>query len=278
MNKLTSYSDIQGAIMEIKKIGRGFITNLYLEEEKMNIWIATGKLYKIDLGDMVFFLRFRNDFAYLYYCAPSIISLSHSLFLLKKIVPDTLLVIDIIGKEPDVSTIVKVFEEQSFYLYTILNRMSRRSIYNYSETDFQNIIVADHSKVEGIYNILYCYFDPLAEQLPAIGEIKNWITKNNILIFEEKNEIIGMLIYELNGMTSYLRYWFVHPGYRDRKIGAALLKKYFKQSLEAKRQLFWVINTNNNAIKRYEHYGFNSENLFDYVLTNKNIHYETSNH
>ena len=52
------------------------------------------------------------------------------------------------------------------------------------------------------------------------------------------------------------------------------IKKYFSDSRGAKRQLFWVIKLNENAIKRYRHYGFKSENLFDVVLTNKKVCYE----
>jgi hypothetical protein len=56
-----------------------------------------------------------------------------------------------------------------------------------------------------------------------------------------------------------------------------LLNEFFSNSVGTKRQLFWVIQTNENAIKRYIHYGFNSENLYDYILTNKKIFYETKN-
>ncbi|MBA4320402.1 MAG: N-acetyltransferase, partial [Flavobacterium sp.] len=41
-----------------------------------------------------------------------------------------------------------------------------------------------------------------------------------------------------------------------------------------KRQLFWVIKSNENAIKRYLHYGFKEEKMYNFVMINKNIRYE----
>lgn len=38
-----------------------------------------------------------------------------------------------------------------------------------------------------------------------------------------------------------------------------------------KRQMHWVISTNDNAIKRYKHYGYIAESLYDYVLLNKKV-------
>ena len=70
----------------------------------------------------------------------------------------------------------------------------------------------------------------------------------------------------MNNTTNYLRYWFTHPNYRDKKIGSKLLRHFFKIGEDTKRQIFWVIQSNENAIKRYRHYGFKEENMFDYVL------------
>ena len=58
----------------------------------------------------------------------------------------------------------------------------------------------------------------------------------------------------------------LHPDYRDKKVGSRLLRRFFEEGKDTKRQLFWVIRTNENAIKRYKHYGFNEENMFDFVM------------
>ena len=91
-----------------------------------------------------------------------------------------------------------------------------------------------------------------------------------LAVYKEEGEIIGFVIFESSRSTHYLRYWFVHPKHRDKKIGSILLKTFFYEGRNTRRQLFWVITDNENAVKRYEHYGFKNEAMKDYVLT-KNI-------
>lgn len=49
-------------------------------------------------------------------------------------------------------------------------------------------------------------------------------------------------------------------------IGSKLFNSFMYEGRNTKRQLLWVITHNINAIKRYVHYGFKPEKLFDYVL------------
>jgi ribosomal protein S18 acetylase RimI-like enzyme len=156
--------------------------------------------------------------------------------------------------------------------------MSRITVPNESEKPSLSLVKkAQSSDVNAILNLFHNYFDPIAEQLPTEDEIYNWIKKDHLILVQEKEEIQGFVIFDLIGVTSYLRYWFVHPEYRNRKLGSILLNEYFKVSARSKRQLFWVIQSNENAISRYLHYGFKHENLNDYILTNENISYETTN-
>ena len=138
-----------------------------------------------------------------------------------------------------------------------------------------NLKTAKIEQTNTILNLLNTYFDPIAEQLPNYDEILNWIKQGHISVYETEGNVLGFVIYDLKGLTSYLRYWFVHPEHRNKKIGSILLSKFFSDSKGTKRQLFWVIQSNDNAIKRYKHYGFEPENLYDSVMTNKNMHYET---
>lgn len=277
MDKVNRITEIQTDIKAIKTNNKGFITNFYPEFDKLNVWIENGQFHKKLIGNTVFFLKEKTEFSHLFYCSTSTDALNDSLSQLKFIIGKTLLIADIIGKESDIQSIVQIFRENEFYLYTTLNRMSRSTTKDEYKNSYPSLIKAEMAHTEAIFNILNRYFDPLAEQLPTKDEINNWIKLNHLILIEEKSEILGFVIFDLIGVTSYLRYWFVHPQYRDRKIGSTLLQEYFKISAETKRQLFWVIQTNENAINRYLHYGFHPENLYDYIMTNKNIHYETTN-
>jgi len=275
MDKPTSFLDIQNSIRIVKEYKKGFITNFYPEVDKINTWIDNGQFHLEIMGDTVFFFREKMEYSYLFYCSTTAEALSHSLFELKSMMAGMHLVADLIGKKPDVQSVVDAFEANGFFKYTILNRMTRNSSLDEQRNFYSEIKKANMSHAKVIFDLLYQYFDPIAEQLPTQEEISEWIKSNHLLIFEENIAILGFIIFDLTGITSYLRYWFVHPQHRNKKIGSALLNAYFENSNGTKRQLFWVIQTNDNAIKRYKHYGFVSENLYDFVVTNRNAHYET---
>jgi len=79
----------------------------------------------------------------------------------------------------------------------------------------------------------------------------------------------GVLVFEVIGFTSLLRYWYVNPAYRDQGIGAQLIRTFFQLSRGTKRILLWVVSNNGDAIARYQHYAFTRERLVDCVLTKK---------
>lgn len=49
-------------------------------------------------------------------------------------------------------------------------------------------------------------------------------------------------------------------------IGSSLYKKVMFESKNIKRQMLWVVSDNENAIKRYEHYGFKLDRFIDNVM------------
>jgi len=276
MNKLTNYNEIQNTIKLVKENSKGFITNFYSEPEKIKHWIENGQFHKMIIGNTVFFLKEEIEFSRLFYYSSSKEALNNSLSKFNSFIGNTLFVADVIGKESEVQSIAQVFNENGFYLYTTLNRMSRGTTKN----DLKKPFAIKNSEIEhsaAIFTLLHQYFDPIAEQLPTKDEIGNWIKLNHLFLIEERGKILGFVIFDLIGVTAYLRYWFVHPQHRNNKCGSTLLNEFFTRTAETKRQLFWVIQSNDNAISRYIHYGFKNENLFDYVITNKNIQYEAKN-
>ena len=128
------------------------------------------------------------------------------------------------------------------------------------------VMFGEDSDVALVYDALQRDFDPLAEQLPSIKEIDDYKNRNQLLVIKDGHILCGFLIFELSGQTWYLRYWYTSPDYRNQGVGAGLLKTSLIYCIESKRQMFWVIADNTNAIMRYEHYGFTRENMNDYVM------------
>ena len=134
--------------------------------------------------------------------------------------------LDIVQKEES-SELLNIFYYKSFNLYTTLVRMNRLNHkYNPEYTIPHEIKEANSHHLNTLTSMVYSFFDEKAEQLPNEEELKNLIENKNVLIYEENNKIGGFLIYEIAGFTLHLKYWFVHPDYRERKIGSKLFNVF----------------------------------------------------
>ena len=132
---------------------------------------------------------------------------------------------------------------------------------------FEDVILANMADCQLVYDALQNDFDSLCEQLPSLQEVLDYAQREQLLVIKDGKKLCGFLIFELSGTTSwYLRYWYTSPEYRNQKVGAKLLKTALVIGKETKRQQLWVISENENAIKRYEHYGFQKETINDYVM------------
>jgi ribosomal protein S18 acetylase RimI-like enzyme len=276
MKSISSVHIVLNLIKKVKLNKKGFLTNLFLDIPKMKIWIDLKLIEYEEINETIFIFRKNQDFYNLFFISTNINALSEGIDLLKKKLLNDIYVVDIIGHLNDVSELKTFFLGKGYYQYTSLVRMSKLG-YSYYPDDgiFQYLSYADKLKALTVYHLLLKYFDPYAEQLPFPEEVIEWANNNRVIIYcDEYQSILGFLIFELLGQTSYLRYWFVDPDHRGKKIGSTLLRKYFADSFETKRQIFWVIESNENAILRYEHYGYRKEELFDNIMINKNICYE----
>ncbi|MFZ4520731.1 MAG: GNAT family N-acetyltransferase [Bacteroidales bacterium] len=278
MNKINTFNEIQLLVKSLRDLRKGFLTNYYPDQSKVELWIAHDLLYCMEFDEAIFLFRKDKHFYHLYYCSTSATNLSDALAKLSQRYKETRFVIDVIGNGTTITEPCNVLESAGFFPYVQLVRMSRTM----QETTTMaganpDLHCARSQDLAEITILLSNYFDPLAENFPLQAEIESWIAAGQVVIFREAETIQGFLIYEITGVTSYLRYWFVHPDHREKKIGSTLINDFFARSSGTKRQLFWVIQSNENAIKRYKHYGFLPESLVDHIYINTNIRYEGKN-
>lgn len=274
MKLVTDIADVINAYNFAKEFKKGFNTNCFVTTEQFNKLIKNGVLFEIYIGEVAFFLKKNERFLNLYYYAASIDELDKALPQLLAITIDETVIVDLVTKD-EFCKEKFVFEENRFNVYTSLIRMS--SVGNRSYGEGANSVKVRNAVSEdavAVKVLLTTYFDPRADQLPDMDDLSVWIQQNNIILFEEQGKVIGFIIYDLKSTTLCLRYWFVHPDFRDLKIGSQLFKEFLSRGKDTQRQLFWVIRSNENAIKRYLHYGFKEEKMYNYVLINKQIKYE----
>lgn len=267
---LHSIEQIQGLIAEIRNLRKGYLTNFYLDAFKHQVWINSGDFKFVKIGETLFFARISDDFCNLFYCSTTIKELTEAFRQLEQQYPGLLKMVDVVGSDIQCQPIMDMLESHGYCIYRQLVRMSRMTPKDTVGINNPHIYFATPDDAKKVRELLFQYFDARCEQIPYQEELNEYAKNNHILVYKEEGEIIGFVIFESSRSTHYLRYWFVHPKHRDKKIGSILLKTFFYEGRNTRRQLFWVITDNENAIKRYEHYGYKNEEMKDYVLT-KNI-------
>jgi N-acetylglutamate synthase-like GNAT family acetyltransferase len=265
MQPLKSFEDLQQQVAEIRALRLGFITNFFPDPVKHTLWIKKGDCFIDRVGNTLFIIKKSPNFWNVFYCSTTIDSLETELKEFQKLNPGITMMFDLVGRDIQCQPLVEKFKGLGCKEATSLVRMTRMTEPMEYVPD-ETIRYATESDLPLISQQLHQYFDERTEQIPYDEELIDYSKEKRVLVCEENGVIMGHLIFELNATTLYLRYWFTHPDYRDKKVGSRLLRRFFEEGKDTMRQLFWVIRTNENAIKRYKHYGFNEENMFDFVM------------
>jgi ribosomal protein S18 acetylase RimI-like enzyme len=136
----------------------------------------------------------------------------------------------------------------------------------------QPICKAAPEDLSEVIRLLQNSFDHYADQLPPDYEVAAAIESGQILKLNCEGALAALLFFETTGLTSTLRYWAVAERFQSRGLGAALIRHYFAIHSTVRRFLLWVVLANQNALARYQHYGYAGDGLFDLVLVNERIH------
>jgi len=265
MDKVVSYEQVQGFIGEIRDLRQGFVTNFFWNSQKHPYWVNNRELFFEKTNNCVILLHQNEKFDSLFYIATDILSVAKEIATLPL---NKDCVIDFVckdGGEKEIKTLTDI----GFEPYKCLYRMSHIGlITDISEwKNPQEVSLGQQEDVPLVYEALQKGFDPLCEQLPSLQEVKDYVLREQLLVVKEAGQLCGFLISETAGKTSwYLRYWYTSPTYRDKGVGSKLLKTSFANSKDTRRQQLWVISDNDNAIRRYEHYGFKREIINNHVM------------
>lgn len=269
MRLVQSFAEIQQKIAGIRNQRKGFVSNFYPDEFRNNLWISKRQLMMEEAEECVLFLFNNPSFISLYYVATTNEVLSVSIRKLMKVV-DIHVVVDLVGVTGQVDPLIELFRDCGFVVRRSLTRMSCLGVSDEFRQDTEKVRLADCSDVAELHRLLMDFFDPLSEQLPSEEELDRYIENNGIYVYPVDNKIAGFIVFELTKTSFYLRHWFTHPDYRNRGVGSDLYKKVMSQSGNIRRQMLWVVDDNENAIKRYEHYGYQMEKLHDKVMMYNN--------
>ena len=265
MKEIRTIDELRQQVVEIRALRKGFFTNFFLDPVKHGLWIKKGNCYTERLGSTLFIIKQSPTFWNVFYCSTTMEEFGNDIsdFMAEHSVAT--LMFDIVGRDVQCQPVVELFQSKGCQEATSLVRMTRMAE-PFDYTPDASIRKATEADIPQVSLLLHEYFDAQTEQIPYDEELLDYACQSHVLVCEEQGRMAGFLIYELNATTLYLRYWFTHSDFRDRKVGSRLLRRFLEEGRDTKRQLFWVIRSNENAIKRYRHYGFVEENMYDYVM------------
>ncbi|HFK5567664.1 TPA: GNAT family N-acetyltransferase [Elizabethkingia anophelis] len=269
-----TYSDIKGELFRLKS--KEMKTNFFMAENQFDQLLLENKIQLFKTEKACFLLADDDGFKRLYFIASAVEEIQ-SFFNNHLSEFDGDISIETAGNSGYLESIKDAFLQSGFYEYSSMVRMSKIRN-NVEEINFENIHLLTVDKKEEFQMLYKKYFDKFVERIPTVEEIDGFIQEEKAYYFSDNDEIQGFIVFEYHGITSHLRYWFVHPDYREKKIGSKLIQLFFNIGEKVKRELFWVIESNKNAIKRYKHFGFIEEDMHNLILINKNKKYEEPNY
>ena len=266
MTNFRTWEEVVRCVAESRDKGR-MLSNFFPDERRMKTWCESGVFSYVELGGSTFLIRRQENFSSIYFLSSSAEALAKDVSSLVSGYGLSRMVVDVLGRDTMREPMEWVFKSVGFAPLTTLQRMSRRTPSSQYSTE-SGIEVARRSDASAIHQLLTCNFIAEEEQIPCLAEIEDWIAAQSILVSRggEVNDISGFIIFDLSPAALYLRYWFVSPEARGNGVGGKLIRSMFATGANTKRQYFWVKTDNENAIKRYRHYGFEFEELKDTVL------------
>lgn len=254
MRLIESIEELNSLLRETKGKGKFKFNNFYPNPSLNSEWIRDRTLTYVMIDGTLFLIHDRSVCREIYFFDADSEGASRSILRVIDMLVRPVL-IEVIAKDSSNVLDIEVTAK--------LMRMTRVGL----PPDFckhSDINLAVEEDLSEISEIFVTYFDPVLERIPQDRELRTLINSRSIALKRNPNgEIIGMIVYEKTGKSIHLRYWWTHPGYRNKGIGSELMSHFFTIGNDTVRQYLWVFEDNGNALKRYRHYGFEFDGIQD---------------
>ena len=109
-------------------------------------------------------------------------------------------------------------------------------------------------------------FDTLSDHIPTEGEMDELIKNENIICIRMDNTVIGSIIFEDKGKTSYIRMVCVDKRYRGKGFGNKLMDTYFQLHNDYKSFTLWYDIENVAAYSLYRRWGYEKESMYNLIF------------
>lgn len=269
MSPVRTVAEVFDAIQQAKTGAPDFRTNFFPVQSKLQSWIDQGELFSNLQNGSTFFFKKDRDFWHFYFCAADLPALTREIPRLEEFKAAGM-VTDVVGNGPALAELLTALQSSGFRNYTHLQRMMRPATQSEALPDDNNLEVSEAgpSDCHALLDLIESAFDRYGEQLPSLDEIKSAMGARQILMVKRDGAIAGLLFFETQGVSSTVRFWVVAEKFRALRVGSALMQRYLKIHSAVRRFTLWVNSANDNAIRKYEHYGYKPDGLVDHILAN----------
>lgn len=263
-------SGFNGKITSIKDNSKSYATNFYIAINEVEKWMNKKEIKVLCEDPQLLIWTIAEAGCRRLYFAGDMDFLKKSI---KKCNFDGCLplAVDIIGKENDITEMSSIFLQNTFTKRTKLVRLSMNL--KKSDNDFTckkeenlNINYLEQNNIAEVERMFSNYFDFCADRIPDKEDIREGITNREIIVEPYDKGIKGFVWFERKKLTALIRYWCVDNDFRDSGVGSMLMSKYYSLTSNSPRHLLWVKEENENALKRYLHYGYKPDGIEDLVL------------
>lgn len=268
MEQINSIEQIRDLISSVRLKREGFLTNFYLDEFKHGIWINKKVFFFEEIDGTVFLIHKNTSFWNIFYLSTTSYCLQEALSHLIEKYGKESLIFDVVGRKKQCEELAPVFLNSGCYEESSLVRFIRINTIVEMDDRIKKIQTATVEQAKEVHQMLYSYMDERIEQIPYWEEYETWCKLGHILVYCEGDRIAGFFDYEKNLSTMIPRHWLVHPDFRGKNIGSVLYKRLLYEANDTKRILSWVICSNTISIQSHFHYGFQEEDMYDYIFAN----------
>jgi hypothetical protein len=273
LSPVQQVSQVLDAIQQARTGASVFGTNFFPVQSKLQAWIDHQELWAGVVKGAALFLRKDRNFWHLFFSASNPEALEQALQALPQLKTERV-VTDVVGKEGGPDPFMAALERARFRPYSKLLRLARPSMPEGEKPTMparSAPVLASKTQSSALLALIESFFDPYADQIPLPYEIEAAIASQQIFVVQPHSEVAALLFFETQGLTSTIRYWVVGQKFLSHGFGSALIRHYFLAHNKVRRFVLWVAANNDNALRKYQHYGYAPDGLVDHVLVNELI-------
>lgn len=263
-------NNVEDIFKQIQRLKRNYnpITNCFIDYNVLKNKIQSQAIYTYVYKENIYFIEPKHDFKYLYFYCKSVAELKElDEFVRINNIYGMIVINIVINVRQNINEYMTVLENSKFKYYKKYLRKELIYEENFNYSNLLTINFAEQIDKFEIMKMLGDSFDKYCDFLPDEHEIIQLIKEKNILVVKPKTEILGFLIFEDKGKTSYVRALCIKEEYRNDGLGYKLFENYLNIHQERTKILtLWVESTNISALKLYEKFGYKDSTLENHIF------------